>query len=198
MWDERYQQPDYVYGREPNAFLRERVSRIPGGRVLSLADGEGRNGVFLASSGFAVTTVDSSTVGVEKAVRLAEERGVSVDIRVGDLAHFDLGNDAWDGIVSIFCHVPPPVRSALHRQVVAGLKPGGVLVLEAYTAAQLGRGTGGPPVAELMMSASMLAQELDGLVFEHLEELEREVVEGAGHTGVGAVVQCVAVKPPVR
>lgn len=193
MWDERFSAGHYVYGVEPNDFLREHVARLPGGgRVLCLAEGEGRNAVFLAQRGFAVTAVDASAVGLAKGERLARERGVRVDWVCADLADYELGERCWDGIVSIFCHLPAPVRAALHRRVVASLRDRGVLLLEAYTPAQLGRGTGGPPDVSMMMTAAALQLELRGLHVEFLRELEREVVEGTLHTGAGAVVQLMA------
>ena len=130
-----------------------------------------------------------------KTLELAAGVGVTVAASQGDLATYDLGRGAWNGIVSIFAHLPPSVRAPLHRRVVDALAPGGVLLLEAYTPAQIGRGTGGPPVPELTMTLDALRVELDGLEFEHGAELEREVVEGAGHTGLAAVVQLVARKP---
>ena len=114
---------------------------------------------------------------------------------VGDLAVFDLGTNRWDAMVSIFAHMPPGVRRDLHSRVVAALKPGGMFLLEAYTPSQVGRGTGGPSVPELTMTLDGLREELAGLDFVHGEELDREVVEGAGHTGVGAVVQVIARRP---
>lgn len=194
MWDERYNRDDYVYGTEPNDFLREQVARISGSRVLCLAEGEGRNAVFLAERGFQVTAVDASSVGLAKAQRLAEQRGVKIETIHADLADFDIEPGRWDAVVSIFCHVPPPIRKSLHRKVVAGLRAGGVLLLEAYTPDQIELGTGGPQVAELTMQLVDLYDELAGLQFEYAQQLRREVVEGALHTGVGAVVQVVAVK----
>lgn len=195
LWEGRFGADEYVFGTEPNAFLRSRVGDLPAGRALCLAEGEGRNAAFLAGSGWEVASVDLTDAGVAKTLRLAAERGVTVDAAQGDLATFDLGEDRWDVIVSIFAHVPPPVRRDLHRRVVGALVPGGVLVLEAYTPDQIGRGTGGPPVAELTMTLDGLRDELAGLEFVHGEELEREVVEGHGHTGVGAVVQVIARRP---
>lgn len=194
MWDERYSADEYVYGEEPNTFLAEMVHYIPGGDVLCLAEGEGRNSVFLAQQGYRVTGVDASAVGMEKARKLAHKRDVTIDTRVCDLAQFDIQPESWDGIVSIFCHVPPALRSRLHRAVVAGLKPGGVLILEAYTPAQLALGTGGPKQAELTMTLDGLLQELEGLTFLHGKEMQRDVTEGRFHTGTGSVVQVVAKK----
>ncbi|WP_019594236.1 bifunctional 2-polyprenyl-6-hydroxyphenol methylase/3-demethylubiquinol 3-O-methyltransferase UbiG [Thioalkalivibrio sp. ALM2T] len=195
MWDERYAEDDYVYGTEPNDFLRAAVANVPRGRALCLAEGEGRNAVFLAQQGFEVLAVDSSAVGLQKAQRLAEDRGVQIETLVADLADYAIEPDSWDLIVSIFCHLPADVRHRLHTEVVAGLRPGGVFILEAYTPAQLEWGTGGPPTAELMMTREALTEELDGLEFEEAVERERDVIEGRFHTGRGAVVQVLAHKP---
>ena len=197
MWDQRYSEPGFAYGTEPNDFLRENAERhLPaGGAVLSLAEGEGRNAVFLAKRGFRVTGVDGSAVGLEKARKLAAEHGVELQTVVADLADFDLGVDRWDGIVSIWCHTPSALRTRLHRAVVAALKPGGVLLLEAYTPKQLGNKTGGPPVTDMLMTASALREELAGLDLLVADEKEREVHEGKHHDGLSAVVQVVARKP---
>ena len=195
MWEERYGVDQYVYGTEPNGFLRDHVDVLPEGDVLCLADGEGRNSVYLASTGRRVSSVDLSEAGVAKTRRLAAERGVEVDAVAADLAHYDLGHERWDGIVSIFAHLPAAVRVGLHERVVEALRPGGVLLLEAYTPDQVGRGTGGPPSVELTMTADSLREELRPLELVHCAELEREIVEGVGHTGTGAVVQVVARKP---
>lgn len=194
MWDERYSESEYAYGKEPNSWLVSVAEQIPQGRVLCLCEGEGRNAVFLARQGCQVTAVDASAVGMAKARQLAKERGVEIDTVVSDLADFSIAPGAWDAIVSIFCHVPPKLRVSVHKQCVAGLKPGGMLILEAYTPRQIDYGTGGPPVAEMTMALAALREELSGLEFLHARELERDVVEGRYHTGKGAVVQIVARK----
>ena len=163
--------------------------------MLCLAEGEGRNAVFVAATGREVHSVDLTEAGVVKTRRLAQERGVSVNAVAADLATHDIGDERWGAVVSIFTHRPPHVRRDLHARVVAALRPGGVLLLEAYTPDQIGRGTGGPAVAEMTMSLDLLRGELQGLEFLHALETERVVVEGAGHTGVGAVVQVIARKP---
>jgi len=195
MWDERYQSEDFVYGTEPNDFLLSQIDNLPPGRILCLAEGEGRNAVFLAEQGFTVTGVDQSSVGLAKAERLAAQRGVRIEALVADLAGFHIDTESWDCIVSIFAHTPPPVRRHIHREVVRGLKPGGVFVLEAYRPEQLQCKTGGPPVAEMMMDLSGLRAELAGLDFEYAEESVREIREGPLHHGSGAVVQIRARKP---
>jgi hypothetical protein len=195
MWEQRYNVDHYYYGTDPNEFLAASVLLLPDGMTLCLAEGEGRNAVFLAGTGREVHSVDLTEAGVAKTIRLAEQHGVQVAAVVGDLAVFDLGIDRWDAMVSIFAHMPPGVRRDLHRRVVGALKPGGMFLLEAYTPAQIGRGTGGPSVVEMTMTLGGLREELAGLDFVHAEELDREVVEGPGHTGVGSVVQVIARKP---
>lgn len=197
-WDERYSAEDYAYGTEPNDFLAAHAHMLPMGRVLSLAEGEGRNAVFLAGQGYEVTAVDQSAVGLGKARRLAEREGVAIETIVADLAEFKIEPQSWDGIVSISAHVPRSIRKGLHRRVAEGLKPGGVLLLEAYTPRQLetaGKGGPGPDQSDRFMTLAELHQELQGLDFLIARETEREVNEGKYHHGPGAVVQVVARKP---
>jgi len=195
MWDERYSSEEYIYGKDPNEFLANAADKIPKGRVLCVAEGEGRNAVFLAEQGYDVIAVDASSVGLEKARKLATERGVSIETIVSDLGQYDIEPESLEGVVSIFAHVPPPVRKELHKKIVNGLRPGGVLILEAYRPDQLKYKTGGPPTAEFMMTLESLEQELKGLSFEYAMELDRDVVEGKFHTGKGAVVQLIGIKP---
>lgn len=195
MWDDRYNRADYFYGKQPNDFVRQVCPQIPKGQILCLAEGEGRNAVYLAQQGYRVTAVDASVVGMAKAQQLAAEHGAPLNTIVADLADFQIQPQHWDGIIATFCHLPLPLRTQVHRQVVEGLKPGGVFVLEAYTPAQLAFKTGGPPTAELIMGLPTLRQELAGLTVKIGEELEREIHEGTGHRGRSAVVQVLAVKP---
>jgi hypothetical protein len=195
MWDDRYSEPGFAYGTRPNDFLVSVADRIPTGPVLCVAEGEGRNAVFIASRGHAVTAVDGSAVGMHKAAALATERGLELTTIVADLGDYDPGLARWAGVVSIFAHTPPVVRVAVHRKLVAALQPGGVLILEAYTPAQVGRGTGGPQNPAMTMTLAGLRDELAGLEFESGRELEREVIEGRYHTGTAAVVQVLARKP---
>ena len=194
FWDQRYATDDYFYGEEPNTFLAAQAPLIPPGPVLCLAEGEGRNAVFLAGRGHAVTAVDGSAPGLAKANRLAARRGVALTTVVADLAAFTLTLNHWSAIVAIFAHLPPPLRRATFAAAVAGLRPGGVFILEAYTPAQLAHGTGGPKDPTLLISLTDLRAELAGLALELGHEIERDVVEGRGHTGRAAVVQVVGRK----
>ncbi len=192
FWNDRYAVAAHVYGEAPNAFVAEVASQIPAGPVLCLAEGEGRNAVHLARLGHRVTAVDQSEVGLAKARRLAGARGVKIKTLAADLANYSIAPGAWAGIIATFAHLPPNLRRRVHRDVVAGLQPGGVFILEAYTPAQLAFDTGGPKSPELLMTLAALREELSGLEFLVARELERDVIEGAGHTGRAAVVQILA------
>lgn len=194
MWNERYNTEAYAYGTEPNTFLTDMYENLTPGRMLCIGEGEGRNAVWLAKQDNDVTAVDSSDVGLVKANKLAESQGVNIKSVHADLADFEIGNQQWDAIISIFCHLPATLRKDIHQRCVKGLRYGGVFLLEAYTPMQLKYKTGGPPSAEMMMDAQSLTTELAGLKFLHLQERVREVNEGTFHSGPGAVVQVLARK----
>jgi SAM-dependent methyltransferase len=194
MWDERFSEPGFAYGTKPNDFLVSVADRIPAGRVLCLAEGEGRNAVYLATLGYEVTAVDTSTVGLAKAEVLAHELGTSIETVTADLTDYEIEPTAWQAIVSIFCHLPPVTRASLHERCLRGLAPGGVFVLEGFTPNQLELGTGGPHSRDLLMELEVIRQEFPGLRLEIARETEREVVEGRYHRGRAAVVQIFAVK----
>lgn len=194
-WDERYAGDEYFYGTEPNDFLKQHVALIEaGGRVLCLGEGEGRNAVFLARRGFSVTAVDQSLVGLEKARRLAAAHGVSLTTQVADLATYRIEPRHWHAIISIWCHLPAALRRSVHEQVVAGLVPGGLFLLEVYTPDQLKYGTGGPKELDLLPTLADLRIDLAPLTFEIGRELVRNVQEGRGHSGQSAVLQVLARK----
>jgi len=195
MWDQRYSNKTYAYGTEPNDFLVGMLGKLPVGKVLCIAEGEGRNAVWLAQQGCEVTAVDGSEIGLGKARRLAGERGVAITTVHADLADFEIAPEYWAAIVSIFCHLPPALRRLVHSRCVQGLQPGGVMLLEAYTPRQLDYKTGGPPSEEMMMDGVSLMGELKGLDFRYIKELTREIHEGEFHNGEGAVVQLLATKP---
>ncbi len=194
MWDERYAEPGYAYGTEPNDFLVQAAHHLAPGPVLCLAEGQGRNAVFLAGRGHPVTAVDQSAVGLEKARQLATNRGVALETVVADLSTYDLGTTQWAGIASIFCHLPPALRRRVHAAAVHALTPGGVFLLEAYTPAQLTHRTGGPQAIELLPTLEALQGELVGLEWLEAREIEREIHEGPYHDGLSAVVQLVGRK----
>lgn len=193
MWDQRYAGDDYVYGTEPNTFLAQHAGLLSG-PVLSLAEGEGRNGVFLASRGLDVLGVDSSEVGLAKARKLAAMRGVTIRTLVADLAVYEPPANTFGAVVSIFAHLPSPLRRRLYPLVERSLKPGGIILLEAYTKAQLARDTGGPKDPDMLMASADLERSFPGCEVILSREVDREVIEGKFHSGVASVVQFIARK----
>lgn len=197
FWDDRYAEGEYAYGTEPNDFLKETLAelKLPKGRCLLLADGEGRNGVFMAELGFEVVSVDFSSAGMEKAKLLAKDRKVKIETVVADLGEYDLGIKQWDCIVGIYCHLPPPVRAKVLAAIPRSLKKDGHFLLECYTPDQIKNKTGGPPSPEPMYSKTILADALGShLEVIRNEETEREVMEGKYHTGKAAVVRFIGKK----
>ena len=195
FWDQRYREKVYAYGTAPNAFLAASIQHLPRhGKVLCLGDGEGRNGVYLAKQGLEVTSVDLSAAGKRKAEKLAQDEGVWLHYIVADLESYDVGEAVWDGIVSIFCHLPSALRKRVHAACVRGLKPGGVFLLESYAPEQLRFGTGGPKDPDMLLDISTVKAELAGLEFILCRSEERTVVEGEFHSGQAAVTQVIATK----
>lgn len=192
FWDARFSGPQLAYGEAANDFLVEVTARLPRGRALSLGEGEGRNALHLARQGYAVTALDASSAGLAKARARAEAAGFAVETVHADLAEYALEAASWDVIVSVFCHLPMPLRRDVHRAAVKALRPGGAFVLEAYTPAQLAHGTGGPKDVSLLYTLDDLREDLAGLSFEIAVEKEREIHEGVLHNGMSAVVEVLA------
>lgn len=191
-WDSAYAHDDHRYGHRPNTFLQanERLLR-PGSRVLVLADGEGRNGVWLAGRGHQVTSVDFSAVAVDHARALAQEAGVELDAQVADLADWVETPQAagpWDGIVAIWTHLPSAVRRPVCAALAGRLAPGGVLILEAFGPDQVRFESGGPSDLDLLPDADQIVAEWAPLKVE-ARTLERRIFEGRGHQGRASVVQ---------
>ncbi len=194
IWNERFATEEYIYGKKPNDFLVSIIDKLPKGKILSIGEGEGRNAIYLAQLGYEVTALDGSAVGLEKAKRLAIEVGVTIQTIVADLSTYVFEENAYDGIVSFFCHLPSEIRKKVHQSVVKSLKVGGVYVLEGYAKEQINYNTGGPASLDLLYSLPELKQELSGLTFEIERENKREIQEGRMHSGTSYVVQILAKK----
>jgi cyclopropane fatty-acyl-phospholipid synthase-like methyltransferase len=193
FWDTRYRDKGYVYGLSPNDFLREHATLFKAGdKVLSLAEGEGRNAVFLAQQGCKVCGVDFSAEGRKKTLQLAQKQGVEIDYDVADLTQYDMGEEQWDGIVSIFCHVVDSARLAVYRTIKRGLKSGGIFLLESYNKKQLEFDTGGPRDATHLPSLEELNSAFDDFELVLAQDIEREVREGQCHIGFSSVTQFIA------
>jgi cyclopropane fatty-acyl-phospholipid synthase-like methyltransferase len=196
FWNTRYSEPGYAYGTEPNAFLvSQREYFKPGMKALAVADGEGRNGVWLAQQGLEVLSVDASAVGLSKARELAVLRGVSLRTQQVDLMTWDWPQHEFDVVAAIFIHFPPETRARMHAKMYRALKPGGILILEAFTPEQLQYQSGGPPVREMLYTAEMLRAELPEAEILMCEESLTNLEEGPYHRGQAAVVSLAARHP---
>lgn len=194
-WDDRFAGPGYLYGTEPNAFLVQQRHRLDRGMsVLAVADGEGRNGVWLAEQGMKVTSVDGSAVGLQKALTLALRRQVILRTICADLTDWPWPDGTFDAVAAIFIHFPSAVRAAMHAGMIRALKPGGLLLMEAFHKDQLGRTSGGPPVADMLYDTETLRADMTaaGAEIVLLEQVEQELDEGRLHKGAAATIQMVA------
>jgi len=193
-WDERYANDDYVYGTDPHTFLVTCAPQLTGKKVLCIADGEGRNGVWLARQGFEVTSIDFSAKGLEKAQKLADKYHVNLEYIQADVLEWEYPQAAYDTIVSIFAHFPRSVYPDLTRKWIEALKPGGHLVLVGYDQSQLGRGTGGPKSSDLLLDLNLVQDCFRGLKFHYLEKGEVEQQEGLLHQGYAMIIRALIQK----
>jgi cyclopropane fatty-acyl-phospholipid synthase-like methyltransferase len=193
-WNRRFEGEDFLFGTEPNGWLCRHAARwLPGARVLSVADGEGRNSVWLAQQGFVVDAFDIAAVGVAKARGLARRAGVDVNFTVADCDSFDWRPAHYDGVAAIFIQfADPSLRARLFGRIAESLTPGGSLVLQGYTPRQLEYRTGGPPFVSHLYTADLLRASFAALEIVELEEYEDVLREGAGHNGRSALIGMVA------
>lgn len=198
MWDQRYDRPDYVFGTEANAFLTSCAALLtPGQSALCVADGEGRNSVWLAAQGLTVTAFDASEVGLAKARRFAAERGVSVDYHHSSIEAWDWGEGRYDVVVAIFIQfAPPALRDRIFEGMRSSVKPGGLILLQGYRPEQIAYGTGGPRQVENLYTAALLHDAFADFEILRLSEHDSEMHEGSGHAGMSALVDLVARRKP--
>lgn len=196
VWDERYSGDEYFYGTEPNAFLVSQHAQFkPGMKCLAMADGEGRNGVWLAQQGLDVLSVDASPVAQAKAQRLAQQRGVKMRFAQVDMLNWDGAGETFDVVVAIFIQfVGPAQRAQQFANLKRYLKPGGVLLLQGYTPRQLDYKTGGPSQVENLYTEAMLREGLADMEILHLSEHDDIIHEGMGHSGLSALIDLVVRK----
>jgi SAM-dependent methyltransferase len=193
-WNKRFTADGYLFGTEPNAWLREHAHAWSAGqRVLCVADGEGRNSVWLAQRGLQVDAFDIAEVGVAKARRLAAEQGVNVNFQVADCDGFAWPEATYDGVAAIFIQfAEPALRERIFTHIQRCLRPGGTLLLQGYTPKQLEYRTGGPPVLSHLYTEHMLREAFAAMDIEELRDYEADVAEGSGHRGRSALIGMVA------
>lgn len=196
-WDNRFSQPGFLFGKAPNAYLKSRAHLLERGRrALAVADGEGRNSVWLAGQGLAVDAFDISPVGVAKARELAREEGASVDFHVADCDAWNWRPEEYDYVAAIFVQfADPAMRERLFANMVRTLKPGGWLILQGYTPRQLEYKTGGPGILEHLYTEELLRTSFADLDIVELDVYEAELNEGERHVGMSALVGLTARKP---
>ncbi|MEC9199511.1 MAG: class I SAM-dependent methyltransferase [Pseudomonadota bacterium] len=197
MWEDRFATPDYVFGTEPSQFLKSQAHLLQAGQTaLAIADGEGRNSVYMADLGLQVTAMDSAANGVAKARKLAQDKGVSVDFRQADLRGWDWSAGQYDVIAAIFFQFAEPAfRAQIFDGIEAALKPGGLLLLHGYEVRQLGFGTGGPKEADQLYTTQMLEERFGHWDVLSLRDYDAVLQEGQGHSGPSALVDLVARRP---
>ena len=196
-WNKRFETADFVFGREPNAYLRAHALLLTrGSRALCVADGEGRNSFWLARQGMKVDAFDISEVGVAKAKKLAADEGVAVAVTVADCDGWQWPVEAYDAVVAVFVQfADPPMRERMFAHMARALKPGGLLILQGYTPKQLDYKTGGPPILLHLYTEPLLRAAFEALQIVELDEYEAELNEGTQHRGCSALVGLVARKP---
>lgn len=195
QWDERYAREDYVYGTEPNNFLKEKLAALLPGKILFPADGEGRNAVFAATRGWETYAFDQSIEGQRKAFQLAHQKNAFIHYSILSLVDWNPEPNQYDCIALIFLHLPEILRKQVHQSAVKALKPGGTIILESFSIHQLSRSSGGPKNAELLFTLENISDDFAGL--HEVEIIETQVIldEGPLHQGLADVIRLVGIKP---
>ena len=189
IWNQRFAAADYYYGKTPNPYFKERIDTLPPGWLLLPAEGEGRNGVYAASLGWKVKAVDFSDEGRNKALRLAAEKQVGLHYDLGDISTFDFEEELYDAVAMIYAHLPPAIRSEVHKRLIESLKPGGYFILEAFNKKQLGNTSGGPKSEEMLFSIELLQSDFKSLKILELQEYSVFLEAGDGHSGHADIIR---------
>jgi len=197
FWNERFDKKEFIFGKEPNEYLVEQVSLYlkPNSSVLCIADGEGRNGVWLAKQGMRVTGFDVSDIALSKANQFAADNKVNIQYSLCDTDGFDWQTNSYDAVVAIFIQfADPEMRARIFKQAYRTLKPGSLFILQGYTPKQLEYKTGGPSLIEHLYTEEMIRELSQDFEILQLQCYEKELSEGARHTGMSALLGMVAKK----
>lgn len=198
-WNERYSNEAYAYGLEPNDFLKQELEKISPAKILFPAEGEGRNALFAASLGWEVSAFDIAQEGKNKAMKLAQERGLSIDYQVGNLTELNYTPAQFDAIALVYAHFPAAIKSELHKALSNLLKPGGIIIFEAFSKSHLdyiakNEKVGGPKELDMLFSIEEIQNDFSNYEVVLLEEKEIELQEGLFHNGTGSVIRFVGRK----
>lgn len=199
-WNHNFSNPEYIYGREPNRYFAGEIAKLPPGRILLGAEGEGRNAVHAARLGWQASAFDISATGRDKALQLAKEHNITLDYHFGELPTLPLPAAHFDAIALIYAHFPPPLRAPYHRHLATLLRPGGTLILEAFAKSHLpyrqkDSRIGGPANIEALFSPEEIRDDFQTLDIIHLQETEITLNEGLLHNGTGSVIRLIARQP---
>lgn len=196
FWDERYSVKDYIYGIQPNQFFKDQIDKLTAGKILMVGEGEGRNAVYAAMHGWQVDALDSSSVAAEKALRLAEQKKVSINYNIADIHAYNFPQSTYDAVGIIFLHINEslPEREILYNKLTCSLKKNGRIILELFSKNQLGKKTGGPQDLSLLYSVEQIRKNFSSLTHEVLHEENVLLSEGDLHNGEASVIRYVGVK----
>ena len=194
FWNERYAASNFAYGKDSNQFLKENLHFLPKGKVLFVAEGEGRNAVFVAKSGYEVSAFDYSESGQQKALMLAQEHGISINYIVSDVLELPYENESFDALVLIFAHFPAEIRKQANLKLLELLKPEGKILFEAFSKEQLNYTSGGPKDVDMLFSEEEVRNEFPGISFDSLSIEKIVLDEGLFHQGEGVVVRFIGTK----
>jgi 2-polyprenyl-3-methyl-5-hydroxy-6-metoxy-1,4-benzoquinol methylase len=194
QWNKRFSEREFIYGKEPNEFLKEELSKLPAGKILFLGEGEGRNSVYAATLGWSVDAVDYSESGKQKALSLSEENNVVVNYAVSDIFEYEIIEDSYDAVVLIYLHVSDEMKPALHEKAVKALKKSGRIILEAFEKEQIKYGSGGPKDVDFLYGLQSIAEDFIDLDFEKFSKEIIALNEGGWHKGEAAVIRFVGIK----
>jgi 2-polyprenyl-3-methyl-5-hydroxy-6-metoxy-1,4-benzoquinol methylase len=192
FWNERYAADEFVYGKSPNLFFKKQIDKLTPGKILLPADGEGRNSVYAARQGWEATAIDYSKSAKEKALKLANEAGVSIQYHLNDLASYDFGENEYDATALVYVHLPRSIIETVYSNIIKSVKPGGTIIAEVYSLNQLGKNSGGPKDERVLYSVEKLEHLLAGTKIQFLKEMEVELNEGKHHIGTASVIRAVA------
>lgn len=194
FWNDRYAESEFAYGKEPNQFLKEHIHLFPKGKVLFVAEGEGRNAVFAAKNGLQVYAFDYSDSGQKKAMVLASENNVVIDYEVSDVLQLSYEKNSFDAIVFIFAHFPSDIRKKAHEELLSLVKPNGKIVFEAFSKEQLKYTSGGPKESAMLFSEDEVRKEFVNVTFDFLKTQLVMLNEGPYHQGEGKVIRFIGTK----
>ncbi|MDR9418630.1 class I SAM-dependent methyltransferase [Gracilimonas sp.] len=193
FWNDRYSEPEFVYGTKPNDFFAEQLEQLKPGKIILPADGEGRNAVYAAQKGWKVQAVDYSKSAKTKALKLASENEVEIDYDLSDLSEYGFGKEKYDAAAFIYVHLPRSIIKKVYQNVIRSLKPGGKVIVEVYSVNQLGRDSGGPKDERVLYTEDKLRDLLSGTDIEWVREMEIDLNEGDYHVGKAMVIRAVAI-----